>query len=120
MLLMAYLMAALSSVAQESSLMNTKLTLSPEIKSVEEHLKDLRARGFKINYARNQLTPDRPIRLVEESGTLQTLLKDILREQPIQIVEKNGAIYLARLKVIPPPPPEPKKGKNYIIVGQPF
>lgn len=109
-----------TAMAQDTPLLSQKITLTPQVKVIEEHFKDLQVKGININYAKNHLNTLRPIRLVKETGSLRDLLNDILREQPLQIIEKHNAIYLARPRVIPPPPPEVKKGKNYIKVGDPF
>ncbi|MFN8355309.1 MAG: hypothetical protein U0Y10_12715 [Spirosomataceae bacterium] len=105
---------------QSTSLLSQEVALTPEIKSVEGHLNDLRGKGLQINYVDNHVDLNRPIRLVKETDSLQNLLKDILREEPLQIIEKNNAIYLVRMKVIPPPPIEPKKGKNFVVLGMRF
>ena len=104
----------------QSALLGQEVALTAEIKSVEGHLKDLREKGLNVYYVDNHVDLNRPIRLVNETDTLEGLLKDILREQPLQLIEKNNCIYLVRVKVVPPPPIEPKKGKNFVTIGMRF
>jgi hypothetical protein len=104
----------------QSAMLGQEVTLTAEIKTVEGHLKDLREKGLNVYYVDNHVDLNRPIRLVDETDTLESLLKDILREQPLQLIEKNNSIYLVRVKVVPPPPVVPKKGKNFVTIGMRF
>lgn len=102
---------ATATSAQESAVLQQQMELTPQVKSVKAHLQDLMAKGLSIYYTCNHVDLEHPIRLVKENGTVNDLLRDILRDQPLQIVERKNKIYIFRVKVIPSPPKE--------IIGRP-
>ena len=99
------------STALAESPLDQNVNLGSQIFTVKEWLISLREKGHKIFFVHNQIDSDRLIRLNRESGTIGSLLKDILRGQPLDIVEKEDKIFIVRKKSIPIDPDLVKEKK---------
>jgi hypothetical protein len=101
--------------AQQHHVLSKIEIMSSKIVTVQEWLSEFRKRGYKLYYAANQLDLNKLIRLKKETATVKLLLNDILRTQPIDIIEKGDRIFIVRKKIIPPTPKEPK-GTNEVYI----
>lgn len=78
--------------------------LGSKILTVKDWLATMRTKGHKLFYVHSQLDMNRLIRLNQEGGNTTDLLKDILRGQPVNIIEKGEDIYIVRKKIVTPDP----------------